>query len=132
MLADYLERCFPSRGDSGLTVIANQFGSHPYIYANSHTHLGFEDGGNRPNADIALNDAKENKPRALEEYIGANGTAMNESCRFAWRQNATPGRRITCSSRVITDANQQIADFAQRGMFIFDLMGSPKRNSRPR
>ena len=86
----------------------------------------------RPKADIALNDAKENKPQALEEHIGANGTAMNRFCRFAWHQNATPGRRVTCSSRVITDANQQIADFAQKGMFVFDLMGSPKDNIRPR
>ncbi|MGH8710121.1 MAG: hypothetical protein ACREVA_02200 [Burkholderiales bacterium] len=62
----------------------------------------------------------------MEEHIGANSMAMNESCRFAWRQNATPRRRVTCSSRVITDANQQIADFPQKGMFVFDLIGSPK------
>ncbi len=36
------------------------------------------------------------------------------------------------TARVITDANQQIADFAQKGMFVFDLIGSPQRNSRPR
>jgi hypothetical protein len=55
----------------------------------------------------------------LEEHISAYGTAMNRSCRFAWRQYATPRRRITCSSRAITDANQQIADFAQKGIFSF-------------
>jgi len=64
------------------------------------------------------NDRKFN-PALFARLSDGDGLALNRSCSFAWRQNATPGRRVTCSSRVITDANQQIADFAQKGIFSF-------------